>query len=168
MSQSFFDKLKKGMDVEDISFEDLENSLEPEAALASAKKIKVKEDKKENKKEDNKEWLKKPEGELTADVYQTDKELVIQAPIAGVKPEDIDINLENDMLTIKGVRKNIVEEEEKNYFHQECYWGRFIKELILPVEVDNSRVEATMKEGILIIRMPKIEKDKKRTISVKK
>ncbi len=110
-------------------------------------------------------WFK-PEGQLTVDVYQTDEEIVIQSAIAGVEPEDLDIALENDVVTIKGNRERPPEKEERNYFYQECYWGRFSKEIILPAEVDNLRVQASMKKGILTIRIPKIEKEKKRKIAV--
>lgn len=107
-----------------------------------------------------------PEGQLAVDVYQTDGELVIQSTIAGVKPEDLDIAAQGDMVTIRGKRENI-EKEEKNYFYQECYWGPFSREIILPVEADTSRAEATMVDGILTIRMPKIEKEKKKKIIIK-
>ena len=111
-------------------------------------------------------WFK-PEGQLAVDVYQTEKELVIQSTIAGIKPEDVDISIEGDKVSIKGKREKPIEEEERNYFYQECYWGAFSREIILPVEVDPSRAEASFKEGILTIRMPKIEREKKRKIAVK-
>lgn len=111
-------------------------------------------------------WLE-PEGELAIDVYQTERELVIQSAIAGIKLEDLDITIKGDKITIKGKREKPNETEERNYFYQECYWGPFSREIILPVEVDPSRAEATFKEGILTIRMPKIEREKKRKIEVK-
>jgi len=122
---------------------------------------------KEKKSEEKEKWFEGPVGELAIDVYQTEDELVIQSAIAGVNPEDLDISIENDFLTIKGTRENPAEEKEKNYFYQECYWGPFSKKIILPCEVDSSRVTATMKLGVLTIRMPKIERDKKRKIQVK-
>ena len=70
-------------------------------------------------------------------------------------------------MNIKGAREKPIEESSTNYFYQECYWGPFSREIILPCEVDPSRVEATMKEGILTIRIPKIEREKKRKILVK-
>jgi len=107
-----------------------------------------------------------PEGELAIDVYQTETHLVIQSAIAGVKPEFLDISMERDIVAIKGVREKPFE-EEGDYFTQECYWGPFSREVILPVEVDPDRAEATMKEGILTIRIPKILREKKRMIKVK-
>ena len=106
------------------------------------------------------------EGELAIDVYQTESHLVIQSAIAGVKPEDLDISMERDIITIKGIRQKPFE-ESGDYFTQECYWGPFSREVILPVEVDPDRAEATMKDGILTIRIPKILREKKRRIKVR-
>lgn len=110
--------------------------------------------------------LEGPEGELTIDVYQTKEELVIQSAIAGVKPDNLDISIEGDMVLIRGVRE-IPAEEERNYFYQECYWGPFSRKIVLSLEVDPSRTRATFKEGVLTIRMPKIERERKRKIVVK-
>jgi len=117
------------------------------------------------KMEIKKEWPE-PEGELAIDVYQTETELVIQSAIAGVKPEDLDISMERDIITIKGSRQKPFE-ENGNYFTQECYWGLFSREVILPVEVDPGRAEAAMKDGILTIRIPKFLREKQRRIKVR-
>lgn len=114
----------------------------------------------------DKEKWPEPEGQLAIDVYQTETELAIQSAIAGVKPENLDISLEKDVLTIRGNRQK-PSGEERDYFTQECYWGPFSREVILPVEVDPGQVEATMKEGILTIRIPKILREKLRKIKVK-
>lgn len=110
-----------------------------------------------------KNWLE-PEGQLTVDVYETEGEIVVRSAIAGVKPEDLDISIENDILIIKGERKEY-QEEVKNYYYQECYWGKFSREIVLPEEVNSSKAAATMKDGILTIRIPKINKGKKISIS---
>ncbi len=106
------------------------------------------------------------EGQLAIDIYQTENELVIRSAIAGVKPESVDISFERDIITIRGRREKPFE-EEGDYFTQECYWGPFSREIILPVEVDPNLAEATMKEGILTIRLPKIEREKKKKIIVR-
>lgn len=116
-------------------------------------------------------WFE-PEGQLVIDVYQTKNELVIQSAIAGVKPENLDISMEDDVITIRGNREKSFEDianppTPENYFAQECYWGPFSREIILPVEVDPGRVEAAMKEGILTIRIPKILRERRRKISIK-
>lgn len=123
------------------------------------------ETKKEVPEKEKEEWFE-PEGQLAIDVYQTQTELVIQTAIAGVKPEDLDISMERDIVTIKGCRQKPTE-ENGDYFTQECYWGPFSREVILPVEIDPDRAIASMKEGILIIKIPKILREKKRTIKVR-
>jgi HSP20 family molecular chaperone IbpA len=100
------------------------------------------------------------EGQLVVDVYETEKDLVIQSAIAGIKNEDIDIALENDIIIIKGERSNPAEDEDKNYFTRECYFGPFYREIIIPRGIDASRIDANIKNGMLIIRMPKIENKK--------
>lgn len=115
--------------------------------------------------EEKEEWFES-EGQLAIDVYQTGKDLVVQSAIAGVKSEDLDISIEDDVITIKGRRKK-PNTETGDYFTQECYWGSFSRQIILPVEVDPNRVEASMKEGVLTIRLPKIERERKRKIAIK-
>jgi HSP20 family protein len=112
-----------------------------------------------------KKWFE-AEGELTVDVYQTDKEIVIQSAIAGVETENIDVFIENDLVSIKGNRVKPCDDEEKSYFYEECYWGPFSREIILPAEVDPSRINATMKQGILTIKIPKIERERKRKVNI--
>lgn len=110
----------------------------------------------------------KEEGELAVDVYQTDKELVIQATLAGVRPEALEVSYEDDLITISGVRVNPNDKEEKSYYHQECFWGPFAREIILPEEVDITEAEATMKDGIFTLRIPLTERQKAKKIHVKK
>jgi HSP20 family protein len=106
------------------------------------------------------------EGQLAIDVYQTENDLVIQSAIAGVKPENLDISMERDIITIKGSREKLFE-ENGDYFIQECFWGPFSREVILPSEVDPQRAVAEMKNNILTIRIPKILREKKRRIIVR-
>ena len=101
------------------------------------------------------DWLNyeepETEGQLSIDVYQTPKTIVIKSTIAGVKPENLKISLHNDLLTIKGKREAGAEIKEENYLYRECYWGAFSRSIILPAEVDNKRVEAELENGILTI-----------------
>jgi len=151
---------------------------EPEEKIEEKKEIKktflakIAQGKEEKKLESNRQGftlqnLSAQEGQLAIDVYQTDAELVIQSAIAGVKTENLDISIEADTVLIRGNRQEPPEQGEKNYFYQECYWGPFSRQIILPEETDPSRAEAVMKEGILTIRIPKIEREKKRKITVK-
>lgn len=99
------------------------------------------------------------EGELSVDVYQNEKEMVIKTAIAGVTKKDLEISLNHDMLTIRGNRKQDEKVDEEKYFHQECYWGKFSRSLILPVDVDSSKTKARLKNGVLTIILPKLTKD---------
>ena len=122
----------------------------------------------EKEKEEKEKWLTfsgEAEGQLAIDVYQTENDLVIQSAIAGVRPENLEIALEKDILTIKGIREKPFN-EEGDYFSQECYWGPFSREIILPAEVDPNQAAAKMKEGVLTIRIPKIRREKKRKVVV--
>ena len=107
------------------------------------------------------------EGQLTIDVYQTDSEVVIKSTIAGVKPEDLDVSIVNDMITIRGERKQEEEIHEENYYYQECYWGSFSRSIILPVDVLPDKIEASMKNGILTIKMPKADNTRTKKIQVR-
>lgn len=141
-----------------------EGTKKPELPKPESKEEEIAED---NKSGFDLQSLSREEGQLAVDVYQTDTHLVIQATIAGVKPENLDISIEADTVSIKGERNEPPEQGEKNYFYQECYWGPFSRQIILPEETDPSRAEATMREGVLTIRIPKIERKKKRKIAVK-
>ncbi len=187
MPGSFFEKLKKGMGIE-ITEEEVEKPEEKKPKVRKPKKIEikepsvtkkpqislaeglneVKEEKEEiieERKEEKEKWLES-EGELAVDVYQTENELVIQSAIAGVKPEDLSVSIEGDVLTIEGQRRRPFE-ETGDYFSQECFWGKFARQIILPLEIDPNKIEAALKEGVLTIRMPKIQREKKRKIVIK-
>jgi HSP20 family protein len=107
------------------------------------------------------------EGQLTIDVYQTDNDIVIKSTIAGVKPEDLDVSINSDMVTIRGERKNEEEVPEENYYYQECYWGAFSRSVILPVDVISEKSEASMKNGILTVRLPKADVTRTKKIQVR-
>lgn len=107
------------------------------------------------------------EGQLTIDVYQTDTEIVIKSTIAGVKPEDLDVSISNDMITIKGDRKNEETVEDNNYYYRECYWGSFSRSIVLPMDVLADKIDATLKNGILTIRLPKADITKTKKIQVR-
>jgi len=113
-----------------------------------------------------KDWPEN-EGQLAIDVYQTEEQIVIQATVAGVKPQDLEILIENGIVTIKGSRQRSEIVEQKNYLLQECHWGSFSRQFVLPSEVDPSRAEATLKEGILTIRIPKIIREKVTRLTVR-
>ena len=114
-------------------------------------------------------WLDKDdsEGQLSIDVFQTKDNIVIKSTIAGVKPEDIDVSIDNDMVTIRGSRRLEEGVAEDDYFYQECYWGEFSRSVILPVEVKAEDAEASLKNGVLTLILPKAQKNKSVAVKVK-
>jgi HSP20 family protein len=107
------------------------------------------------------------EGELTVDVYQTPTEVVIKTMVAGVKPEDLDVSITRDMVTIKGKRETERSVSDDDYYHRELYWGSFSRTIMLPAEVEVEECDAVEKHGLLIITMPKIDKHKQAKLRVK-
>jgi len=107
------------------------------------------------------------EGELTVDVYQSPANFVIESTIAGVSPEDIDVYTTPEFVTIRGKRSRKEKILEKDFLYQECYWGRFARQIILPEEVDPDLVQASLKNGVLKIVLPKINKARSKKVRVR-
>jgi HSP20 family protein len=121
----------------------------------------------ESKLQKNSDWTDSgAEGQLSIDVYQTPSDIVIKSTIAGVKPEDLDIAITNDMVTVRGKRECDDTLNKDDYFYQECYWGAFSRSIILPVDVQTEKSVATLKNGVLTIRLPKSEKIKTKKIEI--
>lgn len=112
------------------------------------------------------EWLDDDDfsGQLAVDVYQTKEDIVVKSTIAGVRPEDIDISINNDMVTIRGKREKDHEVAEEDFFYRECYWGGFSRSIILPCDIKTDKVKASMKNGVLTIVMPKAAAANKITV----
>ncbi|MFA6524123.1 MAG: Hsp20/alpha crystallin family protein [Candidatus Paceibacterota bacterium] len=143
-------------------FEKLTGSIRAEENNEEFKKISVKEDK-------SNDWMEEEnqEAELTVDVYQTPTEIIIQTMVAGVKPEDIELTIARDMITIRGKREESRKVEEDNYFSKELYWGAFSRTILLPQEIEPEESEATEKHGLLTIKLEKIDKEKKTSVKIK-
>ena len=107
------------------------------------------------------------EGELPIDMYQTAEHVVIRALIAGVSPDDLDIAITRDMVTIKGSREEDREASDENYYHRELYWGGFSRTILLPEEVLIDEAEAKERHGFLEIILPKVDKDRSARLKVK-
>lgn len=116
--------------------------------------------------EKEEEFFEKGEGQLTIDVYQNPDEIIIEAPIAGVNPDDLDINITNESVSIKGKREKSQIIKDEDYFYQECYWGRFSRSVILPQEIDAEKAEASLKNGVLTIHLPKLNRQRSKKIKV--
>lgn len=113
-------------------------------------------------------WLEaQSEGELLLDVYQDTDNLYVCSTIAGVKPEDLEVSIHNDMLTIRGMRKRDETTSSDDYFFQECYWGGFSRSIILPIDIKTEQISAVLRDGILTVKLPKAERRQKISINVK-
>lgn len=113
-------------------------------------------------------WLEaEQEGELSIDVFQDKDNIYVKSTVAGVKPENLEISVNNDMLTIRGFRQQEEQIEQKDYFYQECFWGRFSRSIILPVEVATDKISAELESGILIITLPKLKRQRNIPVKIK-
>jgi HSP20 family protein len=113
-------------------------------------------------------WLAPVEaGTLAVDMYETDDAIVVKATIPGVKPEDLDISVTGDTLTIKGETRVEKEVKEENYIHRECHYGSLCRSLTIPVSVVADKAEAEFENGILTLTLPKAEEVKPKAIKVK-
>lgn len=148
--RSFFERLTGSIRADDVEEE-------------KGKKITVRGDSKDAN------WMEEEnaEAELTVDVYQTPADIIVQTMVAGVRPEDLEITIARDMITIRGKREETKTIDEENYFTKELYWGVFSRTILLPQEVEPEDAEATEKHGLLIIKIPKIDKEKKSNLKVK-
>ena len=156
MAKSFFEKLTGSVK---IGAEGEENprtvGLEPTLAKSS-------------KGPQGSGWFESSEeGELTVDVFQTPDEIIIQSTVAGVKPDELDVTITQDMVTLKGKRQKGHEINEKDYFYKELYWGAFSRSILLPQEVDSDAAQATLKNGLITIKLPKLDRAKTQRLKVK-
>jgi len=116
---------------------------------------------------DDKKPLQKEVGQLALDIYHTDKELVIVAPIAGVGKDQVQLSITDDVLVIRGERKLNDAPKEEQYYTKECFWGAFSRSIVLPLEADASKVKASFEQNILEIRIPMSEKERTKIIKIK-
>ncbi len=107
-----------------------------------------------------------PAGALPLDVYETENNIVVKATVPGVKPEDIEVTITGDLLTIKGESKSEEKTEKRNYLRQERRYGSFCRQVSLPVSVDSNGVQATFEHGVLSLELPKVEAAKAKTVKV--
>ena len=108
------------------------------------------------------------EGQLTVDVYQTAEDIVVESTVAGVKPDEIDIDVTSESVTVRGERHHENKVDEGDYFYKECFWGKFSRSIILPQEVDPDRAHSSLKNGVLTIKLPKVHRNKSRKLKVSK
>ena len=94
------------------------------------------------------------EGQLSVDVFREGDMLVIRCLVAGVSPDDLDVSVHGDLLTIRGRRHSDSENRASDWYYQECYWGSFSRSIVLPYQVASDMTEAQLKNGILEVRIP--------------
>ena len=107
------------------------------------------------------------EGQLAVDMCQTPTEIIIKTMVAGVKPEDLDISITRDMVTIRGKRMESYEATDNDFFHKELYWGSFSRTIVLPSEVEIEEAEASEKHGLLTLILPKVDKNRQSKLKVR-
>jgi len=158
--RSFFEKLTGSIRLSD------DDEKEVEQPVNNSKN----KNKEQNKNSNDPNWFEEKEeeeGELTVDAYETPGEIIIQTMIAGVEPENLNITIMRDVVTIKGKREETRGIDDENYFTKELYWGSFSRTINLPKEIEPEEAEAIEKHGLLIIKLPIINKDKKTMLKVK-
>lgn len=147
--RSFFEKLTGAVRLDDE--EDALEMPEPEAPVAKTNLFEEAEQ----------------EAELSVDVYNTSSEIVIKAMVPGVKPDDLDVSITRDNVTIRGERSEDRTVSGDDYIHRELFWGSFVRDIPLPEEISVDDAEAVEKHGLLIIRLPKLDKNRQTKLKVK-
>lgn len=172
--RSFFEKLTGAVKMEDTEMDHSQSSFPiaratPPRRAANTPSQVASYEPEDSSESENPSWMEEEaeEGQLTVDVYQTGNDIVIKCMVAGVRPEDLEINITRDMVTVKGRRETEKTVREEDYFHQELYWGSFSRTIMLPTEVDVEEAEAVEKHGLLIIKLPKIDKHRQARLKVK-
>ena len=107
------------------------------------------------------------EGQLGIDLFETPVEVIVKTMIPGVRKDDIDISLSRDMLTIRGERKHEKTISDDDYHYRELYWGTFSRTVKLPHEVDIDKAEATESQGMLTLRLPRVDKERQTKVKLK-
>lgn len=158
--RSFFERLTGTVNVDDYE----EDGPQEEKRVDIAREQEEVEESKEGK-----DWIEEEieEGQLTVDVFNTPDEIIIKAIVAGVKPDDLDISITRDMVTIRGKREEHQQVVEEDYFYRELYWGTFSRTILLPQEIEVDAAHASEKHGLLIIKLPKIDKERQTKLKVK-
>jgi len=112
-------------------------------------------------------WSRVGEWELPIDMHQTTNDVIVKASLPGFKPEEVDISITGDTLTIKGAHNEEQEVKEENYFYKERHYGTFSRSILIPVPVKSDKAEALFEDGVLTLTLPKVEEVKPKQIKVK-
>jgi len=113
-----------------------------------------------------KEWKPEEVPQLTVDVYRKNDSIFVVSTVAGVQPGDLDISIENNTLSIKGIRKKPYNDDGATVLLEECFWGEFFRELTINENLDVDKIQASLHHGVLSVEIPilKITSQKKITV----
>jgi len=158
MIKNFWGKIS-GLDKEILEKKGQEVRVVYKEKRQKSKKFLLQEKKEEVRQE---EWMSDTsQGQLVVDIYEKEEDLIVESTIAGVKAQDIDITIEPDLIVIRGERKKPRKAENRRYYYQECFWGKFSRTLVLPFPIKPDQVRANFRNGMLIISLPKAEEKSK-------
>ncbi len=147
---------------EDI--EELDDYTEPEPvqnpASLAAMTMATKDAKKSSK------YSPSEEGQLTVDVYETPKAIVVKSVVAGVSTNDLKITITPEYISVSGERRHEETIDKDAYFYQECFWGSFSRSISLPTEIDPEEAKASISKGVLTIVLPKLERKGEKTLEI--
>jgi HSP20 family protein len=162
--KSFLERLTGSIRFEDNEEEEKEEEeFSPNKLNGKTNSISIK----NNSELKESKWEEEVDAELTVDLYQTPTDIIVQAMVAGVQPDNLSITITRDMITIRGERKENQSVDKENYYVQELYWGSFSRTISLPEEVDPEEAEAVEKHGLLIIKLPKLDKNRETKLKIK-
>jgi HSP20 family protein len=147
--------------------DDYERILDEDHEFGEEDSLAVEEDAEDEVWEEEEDTSSPQDGELPVDMYQTDDAIVIRALVAGVSPNELEISITRDMVTVRGVREEYQEAHDDGYFHRELFWGSFSRTLLLPEEVAIDEAEAQEKHGLLEIKLPKLDKHRSTQLKVR-
>lgn len=164
--KSLFQKIKKTFQFDD-SFFDEDDSFEP--MIVDEKQREDMPVFPEETSPEKEIWMEAEDlyGELSVDVYEEEDKILIQAMVAGVKPDALEITISRDMVLIKGKRDDLRKINDEQFYIKELYWGPFARTVMLSQEIDPDLAEAVEKFGLLTLKLPKIDRSKRATVKVK-
>ena len=165
--RSFFERLTGSVNADDDEEREIISEREIFHPAIKDKSTRVEKERLEKMAEKGDWMAEEEEGQLAVDMFQTANEIIIQAVVAGVKQDEIDVSITQDMVTIQGKRQRQRETSGDDYYYQELYWGGFSRSVLLPQEVDSDASEATLKNGLLSIKLPKIDKNRIQKLRIK-
>jgi len=111
-------------------------------------------------------WKPEEVPQLTVDVYRKENTIFVVSTVAGVNPKDLDVSIENNILSIKGVRKKPYSDSNTNVLLEECFWGEFYRELTINENIDVDNIKAGINQGVLVVEVPLIQVTPHRKIEV--